>query len=69
MSEKGKKKKKLQKSDIALLVMLLPGSIYLLVNNYAPMFGMFIAFKKINYQKGIFGSDWVGLSNFEFLFR
>ena len=69
MSEKGKKKKILQKSDIALLVMLLPGSIYLLVNNYAPMFGMFIAFKKINYQKGIFGSDWVGLSNFEFLFR
>ena len=63
------KKKKLKKSEIALLVMLLPGSIYLLVNNYAPMFGMFIAFKKINYQKGIFGSDWVGLSNFEFLFR
>ena len=63
------KKKKLKKSEIGLLVMLLPGSIYLLVNNYAPMAGLFIAFKKINYQKGIFGSDWVGLSNFEFLFR
>ena len=63
------KKRKLKKSDIALLVMLLPGSIYLLVNNYAPMFGMFIAFKKINYQKGIFGSDWVGLANFEYLFK
>ena len=63
------KKKKLKKSEIGLLVMLLPGSIYLLVNNYAPMAGLFIALKKINYQKGIFGSDWVGLSNFEFLFR
>ncbi|MBQ8305322.1 MAG: sugar ABC transporter permease [Blautia sp.] len=63
------KKRKLKKSDLALLVMLLPGSIYLLVNNYAPMFGMFIAFKKINYQKGIFGSDWVGFDNFEYLFK
>ncbi len=63
------KKKKLTKSDLAFLVMLLPGSIYLLINNYAPMAGLFIAFKKINYQKGIFGSDWVGLSNFEFLFK
>lgn len=69
MKKSAAKKKKLKKSEIGLLVMLLPGSIYLLVNNYAPMAGLFIAFKKINYQKGIFGSDWVGLSNFEFLFR
>lgn len=26
-------------------------------------------FKKFNYRKGIFGSDWNGLKNFEFLFR
>ena len=31
-----------------------------------PMFGLFIAFKDINYAKGIFGSDWAGLKNFEF---
>lgn len=33
------------------------------------MFGTIIAFKHINYQKGILGSDWVGLKNFEFLFK
>jgi putative aldouronate transport system permease protein len=33
------------------------------------MMGIFIAFKKIDYMKGIFGSDWVGLSNFRFLFQ
>jgi putative aldouronate transport system permease protein len=32
------------------------------------MMGIFIAFKKIDYVKGIFGSDWVGFSNFRFLF-
>lgn len=33
------------------------------------MAGLVIAFKKFNYRKGIFGSDWNGLKNFEFLFR
>ena len=32
------------------------------------MAGIVMAFKKINYSKGIFGSDWNGLANFEFLF-
>ena len=63
------KKNHIRKSDLALLGMLLPGSIYLLINNYAPMGGLFIAFKRINFKKGIFRSDWVGLSNFEFLFK
>lgn len=49
--------------------MLLPGVIYLLINNYIPMAGMTIAFKDMNFQKGIFGSDWAGFSNFEYLFK
>jgi len=62
------KKKKLRESEIVLLCMLIPGVIYLIINNYLPMFGLFIAFKKINFGKGIFRSDWVGLDNFKFLF-
>lgn len=50
-------------------LMVLPGLIYLLINNYMPMFGIIIAFKKMNYSKGIFGSDWCGWDNFKFLFR
>jgi putative aldouronate transport system permease protein len=49
--------------------MTLPGLAYLLINNYIPMAGLVIAFKDFNYAKGIFGSDWAGLKNFEFLFR
>ncbi|WP_420488766.1 ABC transporter permease [Paenibacillus caui] len=51
-----------------LLLMLLPGVVFLLVNNYLPMFGIVIAFKNINYTDGILGSPWVGFTNFNFLF-
>lgn len=53
----------------ALYIMMLPGLIYLFVNNYIPMFGLIIAFKNVNFAKGIFKSDWVGFKNFEFLFK
>ena len=53
----------------ALDFMALPGIAYLIINNYIPMGGMFIAFKNIDYGKGIFGSDWCGFKNFKFLFR
>lgn len=54
--------------QIPLYIMTIPGLIYLLLNNYLPMFGIFIAFKNIDYSKGIWGSDWVGFSNFTYLF-
>lgn len=49
-------------------VMVLPGLAYLIINNYIPMSGIIIAFKKLNFSKGVFGSPWNGLSNFKFLF-
>jgi len=48
--------------------MALPGLCYLFFNNYMPMAGLSIAFLDVNYQKGIWNSDWCGLKNFEFLF-
>lgn len=51
-----------------LLLISLPAMISLFLFAYLPMFGVFIAFKNINYTKGILGSDWVGLKNFEFFF-
>lgn len=53
---------------LPLTLMVLPGMIYLLINNYLPMFGIVIAFKNVNFSKGILGSDWVGFRNFEYLF-
>lgn len=54
---------------IPLYIMLAPGFVYLFINNYIPMFGMIIAFKNVNFAKGILNSDWVGFKNFEYLFK
>jgi len=61
------KKKKFKNLPLALIA--LPGVVYLLINNYIPMFGVFLAFKSYSLKKGIFGSDWCGLDNFKFLFK
>lgn len=50
-------------------MMMVPGLAYLLINNYIPMLGIVIAFKQVNFRKGIIASPWVGLSNFKFLFK
>lgn len=49
-------------------MMLIPGLFYLLFNNYIPMTFTVIAFKKYNFQKGVWGSEFVGLENFKSLF-
>lgn len=64
-----KKRKANLKRDLPLFLIALPGIVYLVINNYIPMFGVFLAFKDYSYVKGIFGSDWCGFENFEFLFR
>ena len=57
------------KNDFPLYLMMLPGILYLIANNYLPMFGILLAFKRINYSIGIIKSPWVGLANFEYLFK
>ena len=50
-------------------LMALPGLAYLFINNYIPLLGLQIAFKNFSYSKGMWASKWVGLKNFEFLFK
>lgn len=57
------------KMKLALFSMMIPGAIYLIINNYIPMFGLQIAFKKYDYSKGMWKSPWTGLSNFTYLFK
>ena len=52
-----------------LFLMILPVIIYFIIFAYIPMPGAYIAFVDYNISKGIFGSAFVGLKNFEFLFR
>jgi len=65
---KKSKRMKVYKEHWPLYLMMLPGLLYLLVNNYIPMSGIVIAFKRLNFAEGIWKSPWVGLDNFKFLF-
>lgn len=66
--DKGIKRKK-SKSSLPLLMLTIPGLLYLLINNYIPMVGVIIAFKSQDFSKGIFGGKWIGFNNFDFLFK
>lgn len=62
------------KTYLPLYIMILPGIVYLLVNNYIPMVGIVIAFKNMKFTRlGIFDSvlksKWVGFDNFKYLFE
>ncbi len=66
---KTKMKRKIKwKHYIPFYIMFIPGFLYLLINNYIPMYGLQLAFKSFSYKKGISGSNWIGLKNFKFLF-
>ncbi len=65
---KMKNKKKLKKY-IPIYIMMLPGLVYLFINNYMPLPGLVVAFKQFNAKLGIYGSKFIGLKNFEYLFK
>ena len=41
----------------------------ILIFSYVPMFGIIIAFKDYRFNKGILGSEWIGLKNFDFFLK
>ena len=51
-----------------LILMCLPAILFFFVFSYLPMPGAYIAFTNFQYNMGIFGSPFVGLQNFKFLF-
>lgn len=67
--KKPMKRKTQYRKYAPLLIMMIPGLLYILINNYLPMLGIVIAFKDVNFAKGILQSDWVGFANFEYLFK
>ena len=48
--------------------MALPAIIWFCVFSYSPLVYLLAAFKKYQAAKGLFGSDWVGLKNFQAFF-
>ena len=56
------------RDNFELFVFTLPAIISLAIFHYWPLAGNIMAFKDYKYAKGIFGSDWNGLKNFEYFF-
>lgn len=50
-------------------LMMIPGIVCLFVFCTLPLFGIVIAFQKFVPAKGVFGSEWVGLKNFQYMFE
>lgn len=52
-----------------LYVLILPAIVYYIVFHYFPIAGITLAFKEYKANLGILGSPWVGLKNYEFVFK
>lgn len=63
------KKKLINKNTLQLFLLCVPALIFLLIFNYIPMGGLIIAFQDYRVDKGFWGSEWIGIKNFEFFFQ
>ena len=53
----------------AIYALLLPGLLWYFIFAYLPMGGLSLAFKSYKANLGIWGSPWIGLGNYEYVFR
>ncbi|MDF2922257.1 MAG: sugar transporter permease [Paenibacillaceae bacterium] len=61
-------KKSSVRKNAEFTLLALPAIILLVLFYFIPMPGIVLAFKNYNFIDGIFGSPWVGLQNFIFIF-
>ena len=52
-----------------LLLLCIPAVACYIIFSYVPMIGLILPFKNYKYNLGLFASKWVGLKNFNFLFK
>jgi len=58
------------KKNWGLFALALPGIIFIGIFNYVPMYGVLLPFRRYDARiGGLLGGEWVGLRNFQFLFR
>ncbi|WP_240420072.1 ABC transporter permease [Paenibacillus periandrae] len=57
------------KKHFPLYMLLLPGLAFYIIFKYVPIVGYLMAFQDFKIGKGLFGSPWVGLDNFRFMFQ
>ena len=64
-----KKRKRITVRDMQLYSLCIIPMILVFIFNYMPMVGLIIAFKNYKFNLGMFRSQWVGFSNFEFFIK
>jgi putative aldouronate transport system permease protein len=55
--------------ELPLFAMLLPPVFIMIIYAYGPMIGNVVAFQKFLPGRGLFGSEFIGLENFKYIFR
>ncbi|MBT2755845.1 sugar ABC transporter permease [Mesobacillus foraminis] len=63
------KMKKKRGGQLEYHLMMAPGMFFLILFSFIPMIGIIMAFQDYVPAKGIFGSEWVGLGNFEYMLQ
>ena len=53
----------------AVYLIILPGFLWYIIFLYGPMGGLSLAFKNYRPKLGVWGSPWIGLQNFVYVFR
>lgn len=70
--EKGKSKKRSavkRRSELSYHLMVFPGLFFLILFSYVPMVGVIMAFQDFVPARGLFGSEFVGLKHFAYMFQ
>ncbi|MDB5053555.1 MAG: sugar transporter permease [Bacilli bacterium] len=57
------------KRNKVLFLMISPTLLFFILFSYVPMVGIYFAFTKFSFDKGLFGSDFIGMDNFKFLYH
>ena len=52
-----------------MFLMILPALVFFVVFSYIPMVGVYYAFTRFDFDGGLFGSEFIGMKNFEFLYK
>ena len=56
-------------TNVPLFIMCIPCIVLLFMFCYMPMFGTILAFKQYKPRSGIWGSPWIGMKNFNVMFK
>lgn len=64
-----KRRKLINKENIFYYILVIPGLVFLVMFCYIPIAGLYMVFERYTLAGGLWGSEFIGLKNFDFFFR